>query len=188
LNGEEMSILSSAIHNLPTTPDNMRLRAILSLLALQGLRQCEVVRLDYCDIDFVAKIAFIRGKGRDDKELIDLHPETVQTLREYVKVCNIADGSLFPSWSNNSKGKRITTRALREIVKICINGLGIEKTVHGFRHYFTSVLIKNYKGDLLQVAKYTRHTSLEMLQVYNDNIKNKDDLPRYYQSFDGVIF
>lgn len=183
-----MSILSSAIHNLPTTPDNMRLRAILSLLALQGLRQCEVVRLDYCDIDFVAKIAFIRGKGRDDKELIDLHPETVQTLREYVKVCNIADGSLFPSWSNNSKGKRITTRALREIVKICINGLGIEKTVHGFRHYFTSVLIKNYKGDLLQVAKYTRHTSLEMLQVYNDNIKNKDDLPRYYQSFDGVIF
>lgn len=188
LNSEEMRVLSSSIHNLPATPDNMRLRAILSLLALQGLRQCEVVRLDYGDIDFVAKVAFVRGKGRDDKEAIDLHPETVQSLREYVKVCNIADGSLFPSRSNNNKGKRITTRALREIVKVCMNGLGIEKTVHGFRHYFTSVLIKNYKGDLLQVAKYTRHRNLEMLQVYNDNIKNKDDLPKYYEAFNGINF
>jgi integrase len=188
LNNEEMQTLSSAIHQSPATPDNMRLKAILSLLALQGLRQCEIVRLDYSDIDFIGKTAFIKGKGRDDKELIDLHPETVQVLREYVKVCNIADGALFTSQSNNSKGKRLTTRALRGIVQAFLKGLGIEKVVHGFRHYFTTTLVKNYKGDLLQVAKYTRHSSLEMLQVYNDNIKNKDDLPRYYDAFKEVSF
>lgn len=188
LNSEEMQALSLALHETPITPENMRLRAILSLLALQGLRQCEIIRLDYRDIDFVSKTAFVRGKGRDDKELIDLHPETVQMLKEYTKICNIADGALFISQSNNNRGKRLTTRALRGIVKSFLSELGIEKVVHGFRHYFTTTLVKNYKGDLLQVAKYTRHSSLEMLQVYNDSVKSKDDLPRYYEAFSGIIF
>lgn len=48
--------------------------------------------------------------------------------------------------------------------------------------------IKTYKGDLLEVAQYTRHKSLEMLQVYNDNIKRQTDLPRYYETFKGVSF
>jgi len=41
---------------------------------------------------------------------------------------------------------------------------------------------------LLEVAQYTRHKSLEMLQVYNDNIKRQADLPRYYEAFSGVSF
>jgi len=188
LNEEEMQILSTRVSQLPKTPDSMRLRAILSLLALQGLRQCEIVRLDFTDIDFVAKTAFIRGKGREDKELIDLHLETVQVLLEYTKTSNIADGALFASRSNNSRGSRLTTRALRGIVQAFLKELGIEKVVHGFRHYFTTTLVRSYKGDLLQVAKYTRHASLEMLQVYNDNIKNKDDLPRYYEAFRNINF
>jgi len=188
LSSEEVQILSLKAHQSSKTPDNMRLKAILSLLVLQGLRQCEIVRLDYSDIDFIAKAAFIRGKGRDDKELIDLHPETIQVLKEYVRVCSVADGPLFTSHSNNSRGRRLTTRALRGIVQTFLKELGIEKVVHGFRHYFTTTLVKNYKGDLLQVAKYTRHRSLEMLQVYNDNIKNKDDLPRYYDAFKEVSF
>jgi len=82
----------------------------------------------------------------------------------------------------------MTTRAIREIVKNALNQLGIEKTVHGFRHYFATTLIKTYKGDLLEVAQYTRHKGLEMLQVYNDSIKKQEDLPRYYNAFKGVNF
>ena len=185
-NDEEINMIVSAIHNKVNNPKNARLKAILSLLVLQGLRQCEIIRLDYQDIDFVSKVAFIRGKGRDDKEAIDLHPSTIKALKEYVNMCNVADGVLFPSQSNNNRGQRMTTRALRQIVKKFIINLGIEKSVHGFRHYFTTKLVKNYKGDLLQVAKYTRHASLEMLQVYNDNINNKADLPKYYKVFNDV--
>ena len=43
-------------------------------------------------------------------------------------------------------------------------------------------------GDLLEVARYTRHKTLEMLTVYNDNIKQKADLPRYYKAFGEVKF
>ncbi len=186
LNDGEIKKLTEAMQVLPETPQNTRLKAILSLLVFQGLRQVEVIRLDVKDIDFISKTAFIQGKGQDDKEPINLHPETVKALRGYVRVNKIADGALFTSQSNNSKNQRLTTRAIRDIVKETLDALGIDKTTHGFRHYFTSTLIKTYKGDLLEVAQYTRHKSLEMLQVYNDNINREADLPRFYKAFSGV--
>jgi integrase len=188
LNDEEIGKLTEAMRGLPETPTNTRLKAILSLLVFQGLRQVEVIRLDVKDIDFIGKTAFIQGKGRDDKEPIYLHPEAIKAIQGYLKSNKIAKGALFTSQSNNNKNKRLTTRAIRDIVKKTLNALGIEKTTHGFRHYFTTTLIKIYKGDLLEVAQYTRHKSLEMLQVYNDNINRKADLPRYYQAFSGVKF
>lgn len=188
LNGAEIRLLTESVKVLPSTPQNTRLKAILGLLTLQGLRQVEVSRLDVKDLDLVAKTAAVQGKGRDDKELVSLHPETVRALRDYLKVSRVASGALFISRSNNSRNKRLTTRAIRGLVKDTLNELGIDKTTHGFRHFFTTTLIKSYKGDLLEVAQYTRHKSLEMLQVYNDNIKKQADLPRYYQAFSGVSF
>jgi len=186
LNDEEIKTLTEAMQALPETPTNARLKAILSLLVFQGLRQVEIIRLDVKDIDFISKTAFIQGKGQDDKEPINLHPEAIRALQGYLKSNKIADGALFTSQSNNNKNQRLTTRAIRDIVKKTLNDLGIEKTTHGFRHYFTTTLIKTYKGDLLEVAQYTRHKSLEMLQVYNDNINRKADLPRFYRAFGRV--
>jgi integrase len=188
LTDEEINTLTEKMRLLPLEADNARLKAILTLLALQGLRQIEVVRLDVKDLDFVSKRAFIQGKGKDDKEAIDLQPETIRALQEYLKTNKIADGALFKSQSNNSLNNRLTTRSLREIVKRVLKELGINKAIHGFRHYFTTRLIKVYKGDLLEVSQYTRHKSLEMLQVYNDQIKRKADLPRFYEAFKGVSF
>jgi integrase len=188
LNEAEIQLLSQKMRDLSLTPQNARIKAILSLLALQGLRQIEIVRLDFKDLDFTTKTAFVRGKGRDDKESIDLHPETIRNIKEYLKINKIADGALFTSRSNNSRDKRITTRALRGIIKAILTELKIDKTTHGFRHYFTSKLIETYKGDLLEVARYTRHKNIETLQIYNDNIKRKADLPRYYETFEEIKF
>lgn len=188
LTDEEINSLTQKMRQLPEIPPTTRLKAILALLTLQGLRQIEVIRLDVKDLDFVSKTALIQGKGQDDKELINLHPETCKTLQEYLKTNKIADGALFTSQSNNSHNHRLTTRGLRGIVRQTLARIGINKTTHGFRHYFTTRLIKTYKGDLLEVAQYTRHKSLEMLQVYNDNIKRQADLPRYYETFNGVTF
>lgn len=188
LNEAEVKTLSDKMHDLPETADSTRLKAMFSLLALQGFRQIELARLDIKDIDFASKVIFVQGKGRDDKEAVDLHPETQKALKAYLKTNKLADGALFISKSNNSKNQRLTTRAIRGIVTDQLKGLGIEKSTHGFRHYFTTKLIKIYKGDLLEVAQYTRHKSLEMLQVYNDSVKKQADLPRYYHAFSGVSF
>ena len=46
LNDAEIYLLSKKLKNLPLTPATTRLKAMFSLLALQGLRQIEIVRLD----------------------------------------------------------------------------------------------------------------------------------------------
>ncbi|MGI8419216.1 MAG: tyrosine-type recombinase/integrase [Candidatus Levyibacteriota bacterium] len=188
VNQEEMQLLVEKLQQLDPTPQNIRLKAIISLLSLQGLRQIEVVRMDVKDIDLVGKTAMIQGKGRDDKERISLHPETVKTLKEYLKTNKKASGALFTSISNCSRDQRLTTRAIRKIVTGFLKQFGVDKSTHGFRHFFTTTLIKTYKGDLLEVTQYTRHKGLEMLQVYNDEIKKQADLPRYYDAFKGVNF
>lgn len=186
LNEEEIQKVAEKIKNLESTPKNTRLKAIFSLLIFQGLRQIEICRLDIKDLDLINKIAFIQGKGRDDKEPIDLHPETAKILEEFLKSNNIKDGAMFISNSNNCKNQRLTTKTIRTLVKDILKDLEIPKSTHGFRHFFTSKLIKTYKGDLLEVGRYTRHKSLEMLQVYNDNINRQADLPRFYKTFSGI--
>lgn len=188
ISDEEMATLITSVSKMPQNQNNSRLKAILSLLTFQGLRQIEITRLDVEDLDMTRKTALVLGKGRDDKEIIYLHPETIKTLKEYLELWNIKSGALFPSQSNNSKNVRLTTRSIRGIIKTFLMSLGISKTTHGFRHYFTTTLIKTYKGDLLEVAQYTRHSGLEMLQVYNDTMRHESDLPRYYSAFKGIGF
>lgn len=186
LSEEEVAILIKELQQLKNNQKNSRLKAVLAFLLLQGLRQCEIVRLNIEDVDLANNRTFIKGKGSDDKEAINLHPQTVQVLKNYLKINKIADGALFVSQSNNNRLKRLTTRSLRKMVKDFFNKVGIEKSTHGTRHFFISQLIKNYKGDLLEVSRYSRHKSIEMLQVYNDNIKLKADLPRFYEVFNKI--
>lgn len=185
---EEVQKILTYIQAEDKNRDTCRKKALLSLLILQGLRQIEIVRLNVTEVDLVSQVAFVRGKGRDDLELIDLHPVTTSALKEYVRQYRIADGALFTSSSNRNKHQRLEARTISNILKPIFQNLCIGKTVHGFRHYFTTKLIQAYKGDLLTVAQYTRHKSLETLQIYNDNIKRKEDLPRYYETFGSINF
>lgn len=180
----EMELIQDRIQQI----DDSRLKMILSILSLQGLRQVELTRLNIEDINISGNTALIQGKGKDDKEMIFLHPKVSKAIKEYIKEYRVKSGALLPSTSNHNKGVRISTRALRGIVKSFLNSLEIDKSTHSFRHYFTTKLIENYKGDLLQVKKYTRHKGIEMLTVYNDNVLTRDDLPRYYKVFNGLKF
>lgn len=185
---EEVQKILVFIQTQANSRKTIRLKAVLSLLILQGLRQVEIVRLNIRDIDLVSNTANVQGKGRDDKEIIHLHPVAVVALKAYIKHYKVSDGALFTSTSNNCTHQRLTTRSIRNMINPVLRHLQLEKTVHGFRHYFTTKLIKSYQGDLLMVAQYTRHKSLEMLQIYNDSIKMKEDLPRYYQVFSSIDF
>ncbi|SRR6266511_2179769 len=185
LNDQEMAELTAWLRQLESTPANARLKAIICLLALQGLRQVEACRLDVADLDLVAKTALVRGKGRDDKEAIDLQPQTVTALKEYLKAAHVADGPLFPSWHHNPRYTRLTTRAVRLLIRQALDGLGIDKTTHGFRHYFITKLLPAYP-DLLEVRQITRHSGLEMLRAYDDRRKQREDLPRFYGVFEEV--
>jgi len=188
LNEREIRRLAATVRKMSPTPDALRLKALLCLMVLQGLRQIEVIRLDFSDVDLTNRQLFIRGKGRDDKEAVFLHPSSVKALGQYIKSSGLSSGPLFKSQSNNHRGGRLTARSLRFIIKKTFRRLGIYKNLHGLRHYFVTKLLRSYGGDILEVAKFSRHKGLEMLQVYNDALLMQKELPRYYRAFGGLSF
>jgi integrase len=178
---EEIMELLTQLESLPNRPNKARLRALFSLLAFQGLRQIEIIRLDRTDVDLVRKIAFVRGKGSDDKELIYLAPQTVSALREYMKTNKVGSGALFKSMGNR-KSERISTMTIKRQLGALCKEVGIEKGTHGFRHFFITALLK--KLDVRDVRKFSRHSSLEMLIVYDDEIDIKKKTVDVFQVFE----
>lgn len=170
LTDKEVQLLGKKIRQLPNTPRNSRLKALFSLLAFQGLRQIEIVRLDVEDINLARKIAFIRGKGMDDKEVIYLAPATVKVLKGYLKIHKLNSGALFRSLGNR-KSERISTMTIKREMAVLFQELGIKKSVHGFRHFYITELLKTM--DVRDVRKFSRHRSMEMLLVYDDEVAIK---------------
>lgn len=165
-------------------PDKLRECAILSLLLFQGLRQAEICNIRRGDVNLKAKSLNVLGKGRDDKETVYLHLKTVSCLRRYVRVRRFSDTDyLFTSQRAKSRHVRLTERGLQIIVRKVLEELEIDKTVHGFRHFYTTRLIRSMPGELMTVTRFTRHKSIQMLEVYNDSLMEQKDLARYYQAF-----
>lgn len=167
LTDKDIQLLGVKLKYLPNTPRTSRLRAIFSLLTFQGLRQIEIVRLDVEDIDLQKKTALIQGKGEDDKEIIYLAPATIKALREYLTLNPVENGSLFRSMGNRGSERLSTMTIKREIGEI-LKDLGIQKTIHGFRHFYVTELLKSM--DLRDVRKFSRHRSLEMIMIYDDEV------------------
>lgn len=183
LTEEEVARICEYLQTQDGSFKSARLRALVSLLLFQGLRQIEICRLDFSDIDLASGTINVLGKGRNDKEHIHLHKTTTKALRSYSRASHTKYGPAFYSLNGRNKGQRLTTRGLRQIIQNLFNELGIEKTVHGSRHFFTTELIKHYKSDLTTVARFTRHNSLEMLTVYNDEIASENDAELLSKAF-----
>lgn len=178
LSSDEVEKICQYLQSLDGSFRSTRLKAIVALLLFQGLRQVEICRLDVKDIDLANSYIHIVGKGQIDREPIHIHPETKKVLTQYLRQSQVKHGALLTHLNRQSSGQRLSTRGLRQIFQNLLKELGIERTTHGTRHFYTTQLIKHFKSDLTTVAKFTRHSSLEMLQVYNDEIldlkKQKD--------------
>jgi integrase/recombinase XerC len=157
-----------------------RLILIYNLLYFQGLRQHEVVTLRVEDFDRDTKTLWILGKGKDDREQIDLHPETVRIIDWYLNETGLKSGYLF--YSRKRKSGHITGRHLSLMIQRVHETCGITNTGHGWRKVFVSKLIESGM-DLLTVRSFSRHKSLDMLTVYYDRLDRKKKLPKYYEVF-----
>jgi integrase/recombinase XerC len=111
----------------------------------------------------------------------------VNMLRDYCAEYGIQCGPLLFSVSNSSYGNPLTTRSLRRLVTTVFQRLEIDKTPHGFRHHYTTKLVKAYRGDLFRVMQFTRHKSLSMLQTYNDEILHEQQYPVHDRIFADML-
>jgi len=68
--------------------------------------------------------------------------------------------------------------------KALFKKLGINKTVHGFRHYFITRLLGEF--DVGTVRKFSRHKSLDMLIVYDDEVNLAEKKDKVFSCFSQV--
>jgi integrase len=160
--------------------NDARLILILNLLYRQGLRQKEIVDLRVEHFREQDATLAILGKGRDDRELVNLHPETTRSLRAYLHRSGLKSGFLFPS--RKCLGSHIGTNALYKHLMGLHARCRIPNSPHGWRKVFTSKLIESGMN-LLDVQSYTRHRSTDQLKVYWDRISLQRTLPAYYETF-----
>lgn len=165
-----------------TTPQGLRDYAIIALMVTGGLRTVEVVRADIQDLRTLGNdtVLYIQGKGRDEKtEYIKLSAPVEAAIRDYLKTRQdtTPTAPLFASLSNNSKGKRMTTRAISGIAKDGMKEAGYNSsrlTAHSLRH--TAVTLSLLAGrSLAEVQQFARHANIATTQIYNhalDKAKN----------------
>jgi len=180
----EMDQLVKQISNLPNDIRGKRARALFTLLTFQGLRQIEIRRLRVTDIDLKNEIAFITGKGSEDRELIYLHTETVKALRAYFPFSGASDGYLFQSLGNRKSKGMISLMTLQREIKALFDACQITKTVHGFRHFYITQLLERF--DVRTVRKFSRHSNLEMLIVYDDETDTRRRAGEIFKALSDV--
>jgi len=171
LTEEEVGAVVKTLATLQDNLRNRRTKAMFALLLVQGLRQIEVVRLDVEDLDLTNGTALVHGKGDDERVKVHLAPQTICALRQHLLATSTKTGPVFKSFSDRPS-ERLTTQSVNRDVKELFARAGVDKCVHGLRHYFTTRLLKDYPVHVVQTL--TRHKSLNTLICYFDEMHAKE--------------
>jgi integrase/recombinase XerC len=156
--------------------------AILSLMVTCGLRDIEVSRANIADMRTLGDhtVLYVQGKGRQEKtEFVKISEPVERAIRDYLKTRGevAEEEPLFTSLSNNSTGKRLTTRSISGTVKTRLKQAGFNSdrlTAHSLRH--TAVTLSLLAGkELAEVQQFARHANIATTMIYNhslDRMKN----------------
>lgn len=154
--------------------------AIVNLLLRTGLRTIELIRANVEDIIFKGsqRVLLVHGKGRDEKDnFVLLTDKAYQPIAQYLATKGNINNSepLFTSTSNNSKGKRLTTRSISFIAKEGLKAIGLNErsyTAHSLRHTTAVNILR--AGGTLETAQFTlRHSNPATTQIYTATL-NED--------------
>lgn len=163
-----------------------KVSAMLQLFTGEGFRQMEVQQILIEDINFKDGTIMIRGKGETEKKPILIYRFVADELKEYVEFLGRKEGFLFASPSNSNKP--ITLRAIRKIFTCPKYGIfkksGVTaRSVHGFRHFFTTKTLDENGGDIRKTQLRTRHKTAATVQVYDDRRMNRNEMKRTEEAF-----
>jgi site-specific recombinase XerD len=163
--------LFAATETASTPAAQIRDKAIIALMAIHGLRVCEVSRLDLADVDLekgeAGELAAL-GKG-DKRRSVLLTDDTRPALEKWLAVRRLMHAespALFLALSGPAE--RISTRGLRAMVDHYLVKIGAKKvgvSCHALRHtYATQSLAAG--ASLLAISGSMGHSSVTTTQVY----------------------
>lgn len=171
------------------TETGARAYAIILLMTTTALRTIEVHRADIDDIRSIDGkfYLYVQGKGHSEKDTpVQLTEGSYKAITHYLSYRTAVKGTdpLFTSTSNNSKGKRISTRTLSSMLKDCFRQVGYNSprlTAHSLRHTGITEAYKAMKAQgvadtLTEVQKYARHANPATSQIYIHEEEQKNNL------------
>lgn len=149
-------------------PLGLRNRAIIELLYASGLRISELANVRLENLDFGERIVRVTGKGNKTR-LVPVGQKACDALATYLsterpKMVKPRTGSeIFLS----SRGTKLTTTRIWQIVKECARLSGLEANVypHLLRHSFATHLLGN-GADLRIIQEMLGHADIATTQVY----------------------
>ncbi len=172
---EEMNHLLES-SSKPSSPAPPRLPAlatrdcfILEMLYAAGLRVSELVGLNLADVKMQEQLLLVRGKGRKER-IVPFGGKALKALEVYLAE---REGLLEKTRVEtdalvlNSRGRRLTARAVGRIVKQCALRERGDTTLHphSFRHAFATHLLSE-GADLRAIQELLGHASLSTTQKY----------------------
>lgn len=155
----------------PETIIGRRDRLMISLMLFNGLRTCEVERIDIGDISKREgePILYIQRKGRMDKnEIVVLHPNTVEWLEEYIADRDFAENDpLFISHKAKCDN-RLVRQTIGRIVKRRLRCIGISNpkiSAHSLRHTFGALMVEQ-GVDIETIKDMMGHSDTKTTRIY----------------------
>lgn len=156
---------------------DLRDRAILLVMLTAGLRTIELERANADDFAYFGGACFLRvqGKGHSAKDqLVRVDDRVKIAIDEYLKARGAvkADGfgePLFTSASRRNYGARISTQAIRKLVKARLRAIGVDSpriSAHSLRATAATQMLLNGVS-LEQVQQTLRHASISTTMIYN---------------------
>lgn len=177
--------------DLPTAL-SFRDRAVLELLYATGIRVSELVGLDLGDMDLREGLLRVLGKGAKER-IVPFGQKAAQALQRYlIARQQILENSRRRSKAGavnsaveavflNSRGGRLTTRSVGNIVDRYIGNLAQRLKVHPhtLQHTFATHML-NAGADLRSIQELLGHESLSTTQKYTH--VSTEQLVRVYRS------
>lgn len=172
--------------------------AMMRLMHDLALRRNEVRTLDFADVDLVNSRISILGKGRSQKETLDVPPKVMAAIAAWLEFRGTAPGPLFVEISRTAQTNRRNARhesnaILPDSKSLWHNGLicGDESricgtsitrltkkhgaTPHALRHAGITAAVDKAAEigvTIPEVMQFSRHKNLKTLQVYVDQHRN----------------
>ena len=169
---------------------NKRNRLIIELIYSTGARVSEVENIKIGDIDHEKSEIKVTGKGRKQRivyinrrcnYLLEIYLKESRPELSMNKKSGMHSGDLHLLL--NSKGSRLSSRSIGEIVRRTVLQMGIKKkiTPHSIRHSFASHLIQEGAG-IREIQELLGHENISTTAIYShlDIKKIKDDYRRFH--------
>jgi len=140
--------------------------AILEVLYSTGMRVSELVGLDLEDLDPIAEVVHVRGKGRRER-LAPLGSYATRALNRYLEARAEANVKDPMAVFLNRHGHRLNARSVRRKLAKYLAEAGLDPSVspHTLRHSFATHMLER-GADLRAVQELLGHRSLSTTQIY----------------------